>query len=173
MNKLKAFLAGLVLSLAVTGCTTFDTSTRTLSVVTSATNLSYYYTNGDIVNFVGHAELSEMELTSVLEALDQIDRSKQILQHYKDKPDQLVLNIEDVAFQYAKIKSAYLSIRSVVLDNFDEYGPVELRSFQEFDRSAQVLDIEFEALVEAVETNTAIVTALNLANTAIKVGAML
>lgn len=173
MDKFRTFLAGILLMFAVAGCSTLDTSARTMSVVTSATNLSYYYTNGDIVNFVGNAELSEMELTSVLEAMDQIDRSQSILKQYRDAPDQLILNIDDVAFQYAKIKSAYLSVRSVVLENISEYSPAEVRAFTEFDSSAKVLDDEFESLVEAVETNTAIAAALNLANTAIKVGAML
>lgn len=168
---IRGLLLGLCLTL-LTACS-LDTTNRTLSVVTAATNLSYHYTNGDIVTFVGNVPLTDLELTSVLEALDQIDRSQTLLKQYLDNPDQLILNISDVAFQYAKIKSAYLSIRNVVLDNLESYSASEVRTFIEFDNAAKVLDKEFELLVDTVEANVAANTALSLANTVIKIGAML
>jgi hypothetical protein len=156
------------------GCAYSSTTTKkTLATITSATTIAYHYTDGELVTFVGNATLTDLELTSVLEALDQIDRSKDILKNYKDDPEQLISNIQDIAYQYAKIKSAYLSVRSVVEDNWSEYTPAEQRAFYEFDGAAEELDRQFSDLVDAVEANTALTTALRLADTAIKIGAML
>lgn len=166
----KLLLASLLITLI--GCAT-HTPQRTMSIITSATNLSYHYTNGDIVTFVGNADLTDLELTSVLEALDQIDRSSTILKYYRDNPDELILNIQDVTFQYTKVKSSYLSIRNVVLNNLDEYSPQEIRTFIEFDNAANVLDKEVELLLESVEANAAVNTALQFANTVIRIGALL
>jgi hypothetical protein len=59
------------------------------------------------------------------------------------------------------------------LSHKDAYNASEWAVFKEFDQSASVLDREFRQLVEAVEANTALSTALRLADTAIKIGAML
>jgi hypothetical protein len=59
------------------------------------------------------------------------------------------------------------------LSHKDAYNASEWAVFEEFDQSASVLDKEFRQLVEAVEANTALSTALRLADTAIKIGAML
>jgi hypothetical protein len=169
---MRKVVATLFLGSVLTGCS-LDTTNRTLSVITSATNIAYTYENGQAVKFIDNAPLTDLEITMVLEAFDQIDRSKSVLKHYRDNPDALVLNIQDVSFQYAKIKSAYLSIREIVLSHKDAYNASEWAVFKEFDQSASVLDKEFRQLVEAVEANTALSTALRLADTAIKIGAML
>lgn len=168
-------IRGLLLGLCLTVLTacSLDTTNRTLSVITSATNIAYHYENGEAVRFIDNAPLSDLEITMVLEAFDQIDRSKQILKHYKSNPDKLILNIQDVSFQYAKIKSSYLAIRDIVISHKPSYSHVEWATFNEFDQSARLLDIEFKALVDAVEASTAMQTALRLADTAIKIGAML
>ena len=169
----KNILLTILLSSILVGCVGLNTTKQTMAVVSSATNLSYYYINGDIVNFVGNADLTDLETTQVIDAMDLLDRSTKILKKYKENPDQLFLNMYDVVFQYAKIKSAYLSVRYVVLSNQAEYSAKEWQSFVEFDISAKVLDKQFSDLVDAVEANAAVMTALNLANTAIKVGSML
>ncbi len=169
---MRKIVATLFLGAVLTGCS-LDTTNRTLSVITSATNIAYTYENGQIVKFIDNAPLSDLEITMVLEAFDQIDRSKSVLKHYRDNPDALVLNIQDVAFQYAKIKSSYLSIRQIVLSHKDSYNASKWATFEEFDQSAHTLDKEFRQLVEAVEANIALVTALRLADTAIKIGSLL
>lgn len=147
--------------------------TNTLSVIHSAADLSYRYESGEAVEFIDNAELSDLEVTVVLEALDQIDRSKSRLKAFTDAPERFVTDITLVSFEYAKIKSSYLSIRQVVLDNRDEYTPEEWRVFEEFDAAAIHLDKEFSQLVSALEVNTALQTAFRLADTAVKIATLL
>ena len=147
--------------------------TNTLSAIHSAADLSYHYESGQAVEFIDNADLSDLEVTVVLEALDQIDRSKSRLKAFTDAPERFVTDITLVSFEYAKIKSSYLSIRQVVLDNRDEYTPEEWRVFEEFDAAAIHLDKEFSRLVSALEVNTALQTAFRLADTAVKIATLL
>eukprot|EP01008_Symbiontida_sp_HLA12_P000371 NODE_136_length_1235_cov_2.335432_g133_i0.p1 GENE.NODE_136_length_1235_cov_2.335432_g133_i0~~NODE_136_length_1235_cov_2.335432_g133_i0.p1 ORF type:complete len:168 (-),score=17.32 NODE_136_length_1235_cov_2.335432_g133_i0:270-773(-) len=147
--------------------------TNTLSVISSAADLSYHYESGEAVGFIDNAELTDLEVTVVLEALDQIDRSKARLKAFTDEPERFVTDITLVSFEYAKIRSSYLGIRQVVLDNRDEYSPEEWRVFEEFDAAAGHLDKEFAGLVASLEANTALQTAFRLADTAVKIAALL
>jgi hypothetical protein len=146
---------------------------NTLSVISSAADLSYHYESGQAVEFIDNATLTDLEVTVVLEALDQIDRSKSRLKAFTDEPERFVTDITLVSFEYAKIKSSYLSIRQVVLDNREEYTPEEWRVFEEFDAAAGNLDQRFASLVAALEANTALQTAFRLADTAVKIATLL
>jgi hypothetical protein len=146
---------------------------NTLSVISSAADLSYHYESGQAVEFIDNATLTDLEVTVVLEALDQVDRSKSRLKAFTDAPERFVTDITVVSFEYAKIKSSYLSIRQVVLDNRDEYTPEEWHVFEEFDSAAGHLDKEFASLVAALEANTALQTAFRLADTAVKIATLL
>jgi len=146
---------------------------NTLSVISSAADLSYHYESGEAVEFIDNATLTDLEVTVVLEALDQIDRSKARLKAFTDEPERFVTDITLVSFEYAKIKSSYLSIRQVVLDNREEYTPEEWRVFEEFDAAAGNLDQRFASLVAALEANTALQTAFRLADTAVKIATLL
>lgn len=147
--------------------------TNTLSVISSAANLSYHYESGEAVEFIDNATLTDLEVTMVLEAMDQIDRSKTRLKAFTDSPERFVTDITLVSFEYAKIRSSYLSIRQVVIDNRNEYTPEEWLVFEEFDTAAGHLDKEFASLVAALEANTALQTAFRLADTAVKIAALL
>jgi len=173
---MKKLMLGLVLALSLTGCSNIfnmDTTKQTLSFVTSATNLKYYYESGDIVNFIDTVELEEDEITRVLTALESIDRSKKALKVFEDDPRLVITDMETVIFEYQKIKAAYGEIKSVVVENFDEYEPKAKASFVEFDIAARTLDEQFKDMVDAVESNAALMTALRLADTAIKIAATL
>lgn len=165
-------LITLAMAIVLAGCS-IDQASRTLSVVSSAANVKYYYDNGDAVNFVGNAELTSFEAARVLEALERIDNSKKILKAYEDDLKSLVLNIDAISYEYSKIKASYLDIRTVVLSNIDEYQPSEIRTFIEFDDAARHLDQEFSKLVDAVEANATINTAIRFADTVIKIGSIL
>lgn len=156
---------------ALAGCSLQPANT--LSVISSAADLSYHYESGEAVDFIDNAELSDLEVTVVLEALDQIDRSKSRLKAFTDAPERFVTDITLVSFEYAKIKSSYLSIRQVVIDNRDEYTHEEWQVFEEFDAAAVHLDKEFAHFVEALEANTALQTAFRLADTAVKIATLL
>ena len=168
---MKKILA-IALILTLSGCSAGPTA-QTLAVVSSAADLTYHYESGHVVDFIGNAELSDLEITVVLEALDQVDRSKARINAMLDDPGQFVSGIELVSFEYAKIRSAYLSVRQVVLSNLGEYSPHELKAFDEFDTAARHLDVEFAAVVESIETDIAMQTALRLADTALKIASLL
>jgi hypothetical protein len=159
------------LVISLVGCSLQPSNT--LSVISSAADLSYHYESGQAVEFIDNATLTDLEVTVVLEALDQIDRSKSRLKAFTDAPERFVTDITLVSFEYAKIKSSYLSIRQVVLDNRDEYTPEEWHVFEEFDSAAGHLDKEFASLVAALEANTALQTAFRLADTAVKIATLL
>lgn len=159
------------LLIGLTGCSLQPANT--LSVISSATNLKYYYENGQAVEFVDNAELTDLEITRILEAMDQIDRSKERLQELVNKPDQLMLGFNTVTFEYAKIKAAYLTVRDIALSNQTEYLPEEWAVLVEFDTSAQILDAEFIGLMDQVNNNQALTTAIGLANTVIKIATLL
>lgn len=165
-------LITLVMVVVLAGCS-IDQASRTLSVISSATNIKYYYDNGDAVNFVGNAELTSSEAARVLTALERIDNSKKILKTYEDDPKSIVLHIDAISHEYSKIKASYLDIRTVVINNINEYQPNEIRTFIEFDDAANHLDQEFLKLVDAVEANTTINTAIRFADTVIKIGSIL
>ena len=170
---LNVVLLSMVLMFAQ-GCAEFGKSSENaLSVITTSTNLYYYYENGEVVDFLDQAELTDIELTQVLEALDQAERSKARLNMYKEEPLLVIEDITQITFQYVKIKSAYLSIRSIVYKHWDEYDEGQQQLFMLFDRYAQKLDDEFEALNVSIESNQAIMTALALASTAVKLSALL
>lgn len=170
----KLFAALLTISL-LTGCTSFEQSTTVaaLSTITAATNLTYYYDSGEAVEFIDNAPLSDMEATQILEALDQADRSRERLHGYKNHPEKILSDLPKIAFEYAKIKSAYLSVRSIVLNHKFDYTQPEWDTFVRFDGAASALDASFSQLVDAAEANAALLTALRLADTALKMAAVL
>ena len=172
---MKKLTLGLVLALSMTGCSGFnmDTTKQTLSFVTSAANLKYYYESGDVVNFIDSVELTDQEITRVITALEAIDKSKKTLKVFEDDPKLMITDMETVIYEYQKIKAAYENIKSVVVVHFDEYEPKAKASFIEFDASARTLDQQFKDMTDAIESNAALMTALRLADTAIKLAAIL
>lgn len=174
---MKRVLYAVMLSMILmfsSGCAEFGKSSQhALSVVTTSTNLYYYYENGEVVNFLDQANLTEIELIQVIEALDQAERSKERLTLYKSQPLLVIEDITQISFQYVKIKSAYLSIRSIVSLHWSEYDEGQQQLFMLFDRYAMKLDEEFEALNVSIDSNEAIKTALALAGTAVKLSALL
>lgn len=174
MKYIKAFLVSVMLLMG-TGCANFniDSAENALSVVTTSTNLVYYYDNGEVVNFLDKAELTDLEIVQILEALDQAERSRAKLTLYKEQPLLLIEDITQISFQYVKIKGAYLSIRSIVEIHWDEYEENHRQMFLLFDRYAQKLDVEFTELTASIDTNASIATALALASTGLKLAALL
>lgn len=170
-------LVAAVLAASLVGCGTLmdsgDSVAKALSTITAAANLKYYYENGEAVEFVDNAELNEVETTQLLEALDQVERSKERLKEYEKSPERIILELDKIAFEYAKVKSAYLSVRSIVIENRSEYTDGEWNVFVNFEGAAKVLDEQFVELVEAAEGNAAVMTAFRLADTALKVAAVL
>lgn len=155
----------------IAACST--TGSHALSVVASATNVTYYYENGQAVEFIDNADLTDDEVVIVLESLEQIDKSKRMLKPYRDNPALLIRDIDNVQYEYSKIKDAYIDIRYIVLDNKDEYNSYEWDTFMKFDTSVIVLDEQFDQLIESTKSGAAVSTAMTFADTAIKLAAIL
>lgn len=172
----KLLLLSLII-VSLSGCTIMGSASNrgmnALSVVTTSAELYFQYENGSVVNFLDQAELTELELVSIMEALDQAERSRGVLKRYKSRPEQLLVDINTVAFQYAKIKSSYLSIRSIVGTHWSEYTDEAKQSYLIFDEYAQKLDIEFSSLMTSIKSDAALTTALNLANLTLKIAAVM
>jgi hypothetical protein len=171
MNRVTSVLCSLLFATALPGCS--GQPVDPISVIHSAADLSYHYESGQAVEFIDNAELTDLEVTIVLEALDQIDRSKSRLETLLKSPEKLIAELPIITFEYAKIRSAYLSVRQVVLDNAAEYSPEEWYTFEQFDTSARNLDAEFVAMSESLKGNGAVRVAFKLADSAIKIAALL
>ena len=115
----------LPISLILTGCigTMGQTTQNALSVVTTTADLVYLYDYEEkqIVEFLDNATLSELELSQILEAIDQVDRSRAKLIAYKNDTLGLVRDIGQITLEYTKIKNAYLAVRHIVKNHWDEY----------------------------------------------------
>jgi len=158
---MKKLMLGLLFASFLMGCS--SVSTQTLKFVTSATNVKYYYENGEVVDFVGSVDLSDASIAIIIEKFKELENN----------PSTIVTHFEVVTYEYSKVKSAYNDIRSIVIDHFDEYTPIQQAAFIEFDISARTLDEQFVSLVDAVEKNAALMTALRFTDTIIKITAAL
>jgi len=172
---MKNFVFVLIVTILMAGCVAGNTTQSALSVLTSATNISYTYNENDneIVTFVDNAKLTEMETVSVLEAMDQVERSRARLIRYRDDALDLIQHIDKVTLQYSKIKSSYISVRFIVKSHWDEYDVPTQQVFLTFDENAILLDQEFTKLVGAIKSDQAIMTALNLATTSLRLASMM
>jgi len=155
----------------LTACSSF--TVNTLSVVTSATNLHWYYENGEVINFIDQAKLSDIEIAQVIEAMDQIDRSKEKLLVYKENPITIISNINSITLQYVKIKGSYITVRSIVEKHWSEYPESSKQVFNTFDAYALNLDKNFDSLIKSIDANAALNTAIALASTGLKLAAIL
>ena len=164
---MKKLMLGLLFASFLMGCS--SVSTQTLKFVTSATNVKYYYENGGVVDFVGSVDLSDASIAIIIDALDTIDEAKKKFKELENNPSTIVTHFEVVTYEYSKVKSAYNDIRIIVIDHFDEYTPIQQAAFIEFDISARTLDEQFVSLVDAVEKNAALMTALRFTDTIIKI----
>lgn len=173
MDKIGNILTGLLLLAFIIailmsgGCS----APNTLSVISSSTNLYYYYEDGEVVNFIDQAKLSDLELTQAIEALDQIDRSKKKLMVYKDQPLLLIQDISAISFQYVKIKGSYLSIKSIITDHWGEYTIEQQLVFIQFDIEANKLDDSFTKMTKSINVNQSLKIALQIAETTFKIAA--
>ena len=131
------------------------------------------YENGKVVDFLDTVDLTELERTVIIEALDQAERSKNKLIQYKENPIELIADFNDISYQYVKIKGAYLSIRYIVETHWNEYTEIERQTFLAFDELAFLLDNQFSDLNSAIAVNEAIKTALSLVSLSLKVAALI
>lgn len=161
------------LAVFLTACSGIDTTNRTLSVIESTANLKYYYETGEAVDYLDNAQLTQLEKSIITDSINTIKASNEALSFYEDHPEQIVLNIQKISYEYSKIKSAYLSIREIVLENQSEYSNIEWQVFVEVDSAANMLNTQFEDLVDAAEANAALMTAIRLGNVAVKLSTLL
>ena len=160
-------------ALLLSGCSALDTSEKAVSVLVFAADINYQYESGQFINFIGEVELSESEMVTVIHAIDRVDQAKQGLKHLKENPDEIVTRIEDITFEYVKIKGAYASVRTVVMNHETEYRPMVWEVFEVFDERVQRFDATYIELVEAAESHASLLYAIRLADSVVKIAAVL
>ena len=170
---MRYILASLI-ALTLAACSSNPTApiADAVSVSSTVADLKYQLEAGEVIETLDNAEITDFEVTVVIEALDQLDRSKFRLKDLANDQERLVLRINDVAFEYAKIRSAYLSVRQVALDNRGEYTDAEWLNFQRFDTTAKELDEQFQQLLHSVNANSALGTAVKMADAAARLATL-
>jgi len=160
-------------ALLLSGCSALNTSEKAVSTLASAAEINYQYESGQFINFIGEAELSESELATVIQAIDKVDQAKKGLKHLKENPDEIVTRIENITFEYVKIKGAYASVRTVVMNHKAEYRPMVWEVFEVFDERVQRFDETYTELVKAANSHASLLYAIRLADSVVKIAAIL
>lgn len=179
MKTFKIFTILFLLSVFSTGCGTLEqfnttkAAKATVETAVSATNLRYYYENGEVVEFVGNANLSEEEQETVLMSLNKIDTIKNKLKMYENRPQDILKDIDSLKGDYLALKAEYEKVRAIVVDHFEEYTPKERKAFVEFDKAAHDLDDKVENVHDFAATNETIQTILRFGDIGLKVVSML
>lgn len=176
MKNLKCiFIIPLLLGLLLSGCSGYLSlpGVNSLSLVTAAVDLAYQYENGEEVNFVGNAQLNEAEIATVLAALDTVDKSRERLKKYRDTPLNITADMDLISIDYRQVKQAYIQVREIAIAHKLEYSPAEWQALTLFDYGAVELSKSFELFVEDMLHTEAISQTLILADTALKLAALL
>lgn len=178
--KMMAFLMFVIMSLTlVTGCETIKQyspiklAQSTLTTVSAAANLRYYYEDGRVLEFIDSVPLTEKEIDTILLSLNEIDAVKKKLKVYEETPAQLIQDIDFITMDYLRMKNAYVQIRTVVIQNFDSYSPQAQKAFTEFDKSAIHLDATVTELYKTAAGSESVKYLIAMADLAFKVAALL
>lgn len=155
-----------ILAIALTGCGSFQ---NTAGVVSATTDLKYYYSDAAV--FVQKAQFDEVEQFVVDDSIRILERGKKKFQDYP--ADRIIPDLPLITLDYVELRSAYMDLRAVVLANKDEYGAREWFVLSRFDTAAQVLDQQFYELTKAQEGSAALMTAIRLAETTLKLASLL
>jgi membrane-associated HD superfamily phosphohydrolase len=140
------------------------------NTVTTAERLIQYY-DSDITQLVLTADLSEQEVRAVQNALRTADRIRNSFEQYKN--NETALNVRLLEIEYSRLKNAYLSVRSIALNHQLEYDQYTWDTFEIFDIFASELDVRFNELISSARTNEAIINTISLANSIIRIAALL
>lgn len=175
MNKLLAGLAALSL-LFMSGCASFQDAVgvtgKAAATLSAYSNVKYYYENG-VIDYLQQADLNEIEQGIVKEAINQVEATRIRLKQFRDSPGQIITNIPIIAFEFSKVKTAYMSVRGIVIAHEDEYDLEAWMTLVQFDAAAITLNNQFEELIEASESSAALMTALKFTDTVIKLATVL
>lgn len=167
------YALALLIVITLSGCSALNTSEKAVSALVFAADINYQYESGQFINFIGEVELSESEMVTVIQAIDRVDQAKKGLKHLKENPDEIVTRIEDITFEYVKIKGAYASVRTVVMNHKAEYRPMVWEVFEVFDERVQRFDETYTELVKAANSHASLLYAIRLADSVVKIAAIL
>jgi len=137
--------------------------------VTAAEQLATFY-DQDISSLLSTASLTQQEMEVIGNSLQTANRIRARLDTFKGDPS---VNLVLVEMEYGRLNSAYKEVREIALANRDEYDADTWRKFETFDTFALLLDAEFANLLEATKVNEAIVNTISLANSIIRIAALL
>lgn len=156
----------LVGAVALSGCSAINENAFRFTA--AAADVKYYY--DDAREFVVKADFTEQEQAIVDESIETMEGVKKRLESLP--PDRL-LDITAITVDYYTLRSAYLELREVVIANKEDYGVREWITLTRFDASSNVLDEQFKELLAQAESGAAVMTALRLADTSIKLASLL
>ena len=140
--------------------------------VITVEQLLYYY-DGNITQSLASVDLTEQEWDTISESLEVANRVRESLKIYMQNPTLITSDINIISNEYQRISAAYLQIREIALANKDEYSLYVWHSFEAFDAFAIRLNTNFIELVSTAEANEAVLNALYLANSVVRVAALL
>ena len=164
------FLAIIFLSIStLTSCSIAKPLNDTL---VTAEQLAYYY-DGDIASLIKTVEMTDVEANVVANSIQTAARIRSRFESYRNKPSLVPSDLLIVEREYARLKNAYVAIRTIAINHQTEYRPEVWSTFELFDDFAAKLDIQFNELMAASRTNEAVVNTITLANSIIRVAALL
>jgi predicted Zn-dependent protease len=137
--------------------------------VTAAEQLAFYY-DQDIAALLSAASLSEHEMRVIANSIQTASRIRAQFESARLKPN---VNIRLLEIEYGRLRNAYLAVRAIAVAHESEYSEDTWYTFQVFDVFASTLDQEFGNLIEASKTNEAIVNTISLANSILRIAALL
>jgi len=140
--------------------------------VTTAEQLVYYY-DGDITSLLQNADLSQVEMQTIQNSILSANRIRMQFEQYKDSPSTIPNNLRLVEIEYNRLKNAYSNVREIAVRHRNEYPVHVWETFEIFDIFAKELDVQFVNLVETTKMNEAIVNSIQLANSIIRIAALL
>lgn len=148
---------GLLLSVILAGCSNLAENPLALGTLLAADTKAAdaALQSGEVESAVLSAELSNSELEVVISAFDDYAYSRSVLTDLARDPVALVASVGAIQAEHARLKTAYLSLRQVVADNWGEYAPADRAQLERWQVQAARLEDRYQRFVVAVRQELA------------------
>lgn len=158
---------------ALTGCESTPSTKDIVNISTDAVNVAIRYQDSEPLEVITTVPLTEEEQDSVIDALIQIEESRDVLKAYLKTPELVIQDKERLYEEYTKLRNSYLVIRFVVIKHFSEYSKADQSAMSSFDTLAVNLDRSFVQLYEKYEGSGTAQTLMALADVGIRIAALM
>lgn len=140
--------------------------------ITATEQLIHYY-DGDITSLLRTAPLDSEEIKRLDNAVQSASRIRANFERYKNDPRTIPANSRILEIEYNRLKNSYLDVRSIALNHQDYYDANTWATFEIFDLFAQELDVAFSDTMSSVRANESITNTIYLANSIIRIVALI